>query len=158
MTDTTTINDTISQFGYSMTFVCTDPGAYDRGSTFQITITRNGQSYTFPYFQGTAHRVHKRSGEPWKMHYGRPTVHDVEQFNKFSRPSDPSLSDVLYCLVSDASSVRNGEKFEDWANELGYNPDSRQDEKCFNACLETWRALLRLGADFEELEGIFQDY
>jgi len=44
---------------------------------------------------------------------------------------------ILDCLVSDAWSVLNSRGFEDWANELGYDPDSRKAERTYNACRET---------------------
>lgn len=51
------------------------------------------------------------------------------------RVSPPAIEDVLYSLVSDAD-VLNSSSFEDWANELGYDPDSRKAESIYRACLE----------------------
>lgn len=46
----------------------------------------------------------------------------------------PELADVLDCLVSDASSVRNSRGFEDWCADLGYDTDSRKAEKTYKTC------------------------
>ena len=46
----------------------------------------------------------------------------------------PALRDVLECLASDASSVECESRFEDWADSLGYDTDSRRAEKIYNLC------------------------
>src|SRR5262249_9503800 len=48
----------------------------------------------------------------------------------------PLLRDVLYCLVSDADALDYPE-FEEWAGNLGYDPDSRKGEAAYRACLAT---------------------
>lgn len=45
---------------------------------------------------------------------------------------EPTTDEVLDCLASDASTINNTKYFEDWANELGYDTDSRKAEKIFN--------------------------
>lgn len=47
---------------------------------------------------------------------------------------DPDAESVLDCLASDSASIENARSFEDWANEYGYNTDSRKAEKIFKAC------------------------
>ena len=44
----------------------------------------------------------------------------------------PELTDVLDCLASDASTVEYVRNFEDWADELGYDSDSRHAEQIYN--------------------------
>ena len=46
---------------------------------------------------------------------------------------DPKLTGVLDCLASDAASYENATSFEDWANEFGYDTDSRKAEKTYRA-------------------------
>jgi hypothetical protein len=45
----------------------------------------------------------------------------------------PELEGVLSCLASDAASMDAARSFEDWANELGFDHDSRKAEKIYNA-------------------------
>jgi hypothetical protein len=47
---------------------------------------------------------------------------------------EPTAAGVLNCLASDSSSVENTRSFEDWASDLGYDPDSRKAEKIFKTC------------------------
>ena len=47
---------------------------------------------------------------------------------------EPTAADVLNCLASDSASVENARSFEDWASDLGYDPDSRKAKKIFKAC------------------------
>lgn len=44
---------------------------------------------------------------------------------------EPTVADVLDCLASDASGIDNARSFDDWASDLGYDPDSRKAEKTF---------------------------
>lgn len=45
--------------------------------------------------------------------------------------NDPSASDVLYCLASDASVSAS---FEDWCGEMGYDYDSRRMYAVWEEC------------------------
>lgn len=59
----------------------------------------------------------------------------------------PALADVLDCLASDASSVE-GNSFDSWAADLGYDADSRKALKTYNAIVRQMRSLARmLGSD-----------
>lgn len=47
----------------------------------------------------------------------------------------PSVDDVLQCLASDAR-VREHDTFESFADESGYDPDSRKHERIYRACID----------------------
>ena len=47
---------------------------------------------------------------------------------------EPTASDVLECLASDASGVDNAQSFDDWCAEYGYDNDSRKAEKTYKTC------------------------
>jgi hypothetical protein len=55
----------------------------------------------------------------------------------------PEPSEILECLASDAQSVQNAGSFEEWARDLGYDPDSRKAEHAYRACQECALALQR---------------
>jgi GH35 family endo-1,4-beta-xylanase len=46
----------------------------------------------------------------------------------------PNVAEVINCLASDSASIENSPIFQDWANEMGYDPDSRKAERIFNIC------------------------
>lgn len=48
----------------------------------------------------------------------------------------PSASEVLACLVMDAAPFSHGISFEDWADEYGYDTDSRKAERIYKYCDE----------------------
>jgi len=85
---------------------------------FECTITVVGRGYHEPmtaYFsQGSAHK------------------------------KNPTLAEVLDCLASDASGVDNARSFEDWANEYGYDADSRRAEKTYRICQKQTASLRNL--------------
>ena len=65
---------------------------------------------------------------------------------------EPTAADILDCLASDSASVENCVGFEDWAGDLGYDPDSRTAEKTFKACRKAAERLEKfLGRDYRDL-------
>lgn len=108
----------------------------DEGSRmthWRCTLRSHGRSLTIPYSMGLA----------------------------FSDP--PDLLRVLNCLALDAASARDCEyNFEIWAAELGYDSDSRQNERIFHAVVsqseelrvflgdEAYKSLLGLQEDDSE--------
>lgn len=94
------------------------------------TIEYKGNSMEIPFYKGSGHNG-----------------------------SEPELEEVLNCLFSDAYSVLNASDFEDWANELGYDTDSRQAEKIYKECLKIAEQLENVfGEDFETINELVQDY
>ena len=49
----------------------------------------------------------------------------------FGITHEPKLADVLDCLASDAAGYENASTFEDWAEEYGYDTDSRKAERMY---------------------------
>ena len=72
---------------------------------------------------------------------------------------DPTVQDVLYCLISDVQSIESTTGFEDWATNLGYDTDSRKAEKIYKGCCKEQKQIRRfLGNDFNTFAEAFQDY
>lgn len=55
-----------------------------------------------------------------------------------------SLADVLDTLASDACTYENSDNFESWADDLGYDEDSRKSEKIYRAVKRQAEQLKRL--------------
>lgn len=71
----------------------------------------------------------------------------------------PDITDVVYCLLLD-SDVLNYVTFEEWAFDFGYNPDSREAEKIYQACLKIALQMKQMFScqELEALRELFQDY
>lgn len=67
----------------------------------------------------------------------------VEFSQGSAHKKDPELAEVLYCLRSDCDVVNYGD-FEDWADCMGYDTDSRRAERIYNACVDTSDAMEHL--------------
>lgn len=65
----------------------------------------------------------------------------------------PTLKEVLYCLVSEAN-VRESLVYEDWANDYGYDPDSRKGKKIYEACKKQTSDLLKVLGSESNLDKI----
>lgn len=81
-------------------------------SHWKVTLKHNGRRMTVPFSQGSAFR------------------------------NPPSAEDVLNCLTVDAISVENARGVEDWARDLGYDPDSKVAVKTYNLCMRQRKRLL----------------
>ena len=85
-----------------------------------------------------------------------------DDFRKLTAPIPPSIDEVLWALVSDANCVRNGNTLEDFCREFGYVSEKGdlllKGKAVYDTCRDTWSALLRLGADLDALQELFQDY
>ena len=70
----------------------------------------------------------------------------------------PTLQDVISCLLMDTSDIE--QDFEDWASDLGFDPDSRKAEKMFKACQKTGEDLERMFGvqELEDMRTMFEDY
>ena len=72
--------------------------------------------------------------------------------------ADPTAEGVLYCLLSDAS-VEDARSFEEWASDLGYDPDSRTAERTYQTCLkQTQRLRTFLGDTWDTWVKRLEDY
>jgi hypothetical protein len=71
----------------------------------------------------------------------------------------PSLADVLSCLLMDAEAI-DYVPFEEWANNIGENPDSRKAEATYRHCLDHGLKLRQMFGDalLTKLRELFQDY
>jgi hypothetical protein len=49
---------------------------------------------------------------------------------------NPTLVEVLSCLANDASTIEDTQSFEDYASDMGFDPDSRRAEKTYKACVK----------------------
>lgn len=92
----------------------------------------------------------------------RVTLHNPVTGRRITEPfhigpaweREPNAADVLDALLSDATSYRNADGFEDWANDFGYDlddyPTRRRAQKIYNACARLSDRLdTFLGDDFD---------
>lgn len=166
-TETTDLTEALEALGYSVTFklLRDDFDGRDGSHTFTVTLDRNDQSFEFEYTAGCAHRHYAsgcfpahRTGDPIQHSYnGRMTV-DEFAYRQRTNPNNPTLADLVHCIVSDAQTVADGQTFEDFAADMGWDEDSRKAEKSYNGCRDAYFALVRMGADFDDLAELFVDY
>lgn len=122
-----------------------------RSLNWIITLVRNGRDIlTTDYSAGIAHcPAYEASKTKWPMKPDLQRAIDVEtetgkraktDFGGRPYPScdsiDPNPVDVIYSLAME-SDVIDYAGFEDWAESFGYDTDSRNAEKIYNACLVT---------------------
>ena len=85
----------------------------------------------------------------------RPRLMKLDFYQGNGHKEMPTVADVLHCLLMDAS-VLHSRDFEEWADDLGLDTDSRKAEQTYRRCLEQTEKLeTLLGSDLiEELSAI----
>lgn len=64
----------------------------------------------------------------------------------------PSRRDVVGSLLNDAQCVRDGQSFEDFCGDMGYDQDSIKANKIFASCIEINQLMIRLRMPDEAFE------
>lgn len=120
---------------------------------WDVTLTREGQSITFPYRMGIGNEQTK-CGKPkpsTTRYVPRPenTCHHVGCERAGWLPTPPDLYAVLTSLKADAT---NGETFADWAANFGMDTDSIRARDLYFACQQSEDQSKRFfGADWARI-------
>lgn len=154
-----------------------DRGNKRRSLNWRVTLVRvhgagneaGRDILTTDYSAGVAHCPSYKQGARWTLDYTALIDHEIETGRRaklqtfggvFSGPAIlPDSLDVIASLVMD-SSVLDESTFEDWADSLGYDVDSRKAESIYRACIEI-ALQLRNGigeSGLATLRDAFQDY
>lgn len=176
MSDHSKLDATIAALGleYSARFV---PQSQSRNAkeaqpslNWVVTLKKGRTTLTTDYMQGIGHLPpnSQKLGSYERQWYernaaehgktGRVPSWGHSLLNPKPLPA-PLLRDVLCSLVLDAG-VLDHATFESWAEEYGYDTDSRKGERIYRACLEhglKLRAMIGEKAMIE-LREAFQDY
>jgi hypothetical protein len=133
MTTSQTTAEFIAAHGITMTAERTDtnphmdPESHDRMDHWRCTFRRAGRSFTTYFSMGFGHNG-----------------------------KEPTATEVLDCLADDGGSVASAANFEDWARDMGWDPDSRRAEKTFRTIERQTERLKRfLDDDQGALEKLF---
>lgn len=140
-------------------------GDKHRRLNWRVTIAKGERALTFPYTQGTGFLPKLPPGTFTPGYPARVTLHDAAILDSFAetgawehhKVKPPTFADVLYCLLSDAYALEC-DGFEDWADEHGYDPDSRKAEAIYKECMETAFFLRSILPDMDEARAAFEDY
>ena len=140
---------------------------------WEVTLKTPRGEMTVDYAQGIGHLSdfnHAKSKLVWYVERIDHAVEHGHWNNKFSdyvpfytkgkkNIPDPNLMSVFHSLITD-SEVLNYGCFEDWAENFGYDTDSREAEKIYQACLKIALKLSNImGKNWEEeAQEILADY
>lgn len=125
-------------------------------TTVEEFIARNGiRSVVRPAKENPAMQDEMPGASHWNVtliHDGRRMTVPFSQGSAHTKP--PTTAEVLDCVRSDATTLGDDSEtvrygFEEWAEELGYDPDSRRAERTYRAVVdqtERLRGLLGRGA------------
>lgn len=148
------------------------PKLGDYSLNYKITLKRNGIPITLTdYMMGQGHcpsyvqrlgRVTVDEGNALIKECETGKSHKTQFARNYTtggKPILPDPVDVWYSIVSECDVLQSA-NFEEWAQNYGYDTDSRKGEAIYRACLETALAVNRaLGsANLDRLREAYQDY
>lgn len=153
-----------------------NPSTSDLSLNWRVTVRRNGEPFLeTDYMQGIGHAPAYNASNRKLGHVDSLMRFECLQFEAEKGRAHgfmmggspmggkaleaPSAADVLYSLSSDADALDYA-TFEDWAENYGYDPDSRKGEATYRACLEIALKLRAAIGDagLEKLREAFQDF
>lgn len=167
MTETYNTRDFVTAHGITMTATFlrldSEPASTKDGKSWDhflwnVTLRKGTNQLDTPYRMGLGHCTPGRAfghattvdipGTPGDtIWYKAPT--GTEPGTRRVTPTPPDVADVLDSLASDASCYDNARTFEEFANDLGYDPDSRKAESIYNKCGQISKALRDLLGGWE---------
>ena len=145
------------------------PTFRDLQISWRVSLLRNGREFlSTDYTQGIGHVPGYTQGLRDSLYNFERMYRAVQENMHFYLDSTPfrttkipppTVDDVLYSLVRD-SDVIDYRGFEDWAENCGYETDSRKAETIYRACLDIGLKLrAAVGSKgLERLREVFQDY
>lgn len=186
ITDQEIIAHKLEADDWSLETQCINEGGLYKQTTWEVTIRHSNQSYTVSFYNGQRRWKRKPFAALWEGGYtwldhmrpGKlvqwnlphlkspekclPHQRDSQQqafdeFVQLTTPVPPTLDDVMHSLYLDATSVRFGQTFENWCDDFGVSTDSRKALASYEDCRNAWSALVRLNANFDTLEELFQE-
>jgi hypothetical protein len=127
---------------------------------WRVSVRRNGQEFhAADYSAGCAHAPEYKKSKALTAAVKAECETGIVYGSRIGKAvPPPDVADVIHGLLVDASGT--DERFEDWAGNYGFDPDSRTAERMYRACQETAAALRRTFTTVElaELEAAFADY
>jgi hypothetical protein len=131
-----------------------------------ITLTKGVSHISTEYQQGIAHlKGYKfnQKGSNTVAYHGHLAAacncqYSTDGIYGSLKAVAPTLADALESLVADADAIEEPD-FESWAGAYGYDTDSREAEKCYQACLQTGLGLRAMigNAALEALRELYAD-
>jgi hypothetical protein len=128
-----------------------------------VTLRRGDRVVSVPYTQGIGHHPRYRFADRSVAHRDemRKSAEDglvSGVRSEYRSPIDkPEPIEVLACLISD---IPCEDRFEDWADALGYDSDSIKARNIYRACVKTGEDMdLLFGrSGIEDLRTATEDY
>ena len=140
----------------------------ERTLNWKVTLKKEGEEIlTTDYSAGIAHCPGYKAFGKYKLTESQAIEAATELgyvvrnrgHGECKEPINPDTKDVIYSLTMDSDVIEH-DGFKDWAENLGYDTDSRKAEAIFKACLGLAKQMKDgLGETMlEELRETFQDY
>lgn len=147
---------------------------------WKVTLLMNGKKIlSTDYSAGMGHcpsyeqiknpmrlTIHDMDLIKYECEKGKIAGHYMVSLSSVMQPVDPKKrgdikpdsQDVIYSLLID-SDVLQYSDFESWAGDFGYDVDSRQAEKTYQACMKIALQFRQIGESLiAELREAYQDY
>ncbi len=125
---------------------------------WSVSVSRPPKpAFNIDFKTGTGLRVLLRGRPPEVIKFPK-TLHAESWMKQNCVPHPPEAASVFHSILLDGEAAN--QSFEDWADDLGMDKDSRKAEKIYEACKEIGfkvRAMFS-HAEREEIRKLLEDY
>ena len=160
MSRTKELGELLRIAGYKMSHELMHDGfdGLDGQAVWEVKFERAGREHTFTFHNNVVARYFPR-GRPLDFHHiEKPVTVTQLEANKTSKPMKPTYAACMCWLLSKARAVRDGESFEAYCAEYEWSPDNQRARAAYKDCQAQKQGLDRLGADYDGLIDLFEDY
>lgn len=134
----------------------------EKRDIYEITLSRGSRKYIFNFGQSLANsgfyvkqgkkithidRKHLNSKDLWAFIKYKSGIQFDSKIDTIHKPTPPNEYDILACLTK-----YNPDTLENFCSEFGYNPDSKKDNKIYEAVRDEYLIVIGLFNDAEMRE------
>jgi len=130
---------------------------YTMGTGFLDLSDVKPLSTRYGFTQDESNMARSWKAKPCADFVDKNLLRDTAEKIRIQQGVVPQIADVMYSLILDGSAFFDGETFEEWCGNFGYDSDSIKARAIYDTCDETGRKLARV-CDVEKIRETFQDY
>jgi hypothetical protein len=134
-----TLQEFLSAHKFGISSVAVPNFSKEKSYKYHVSIELAGKGTTLEFTKGLAH-VGYRVDDKWvTLTWQELKKYEKKTLLKRAQPIPPQLDEVMSCVQSDCRCVCDNIIWEDFANEMGMNPDSIKDRRVYEACQEQYK-------------------
>ena len=152
----------LKTMGFALETKCIDPGSTDRQSEWKFVLSCDGITHEATYTAGSGIReipctTTDSKGRKMRVWKEIPQAPSPEQARS-SRPIRPTLTDIVYCVWSDAQCYDQTRDIDEFQNEYCVDLSVSAILRMWKGCKDAYMFFDQADIDQDALIEIFEEY